>query len=463
MPARGGRFLLTLENNIGKIRDSNGFFLASILVVSTWNYLDRAALGILQEPIKHEFGLSDFQLGLLGGPAFAMLYVTMGLPFARLAERFNRVRIISAAFAVWSVMTALCGMAGGFISLLLARAGVSVGEAGCGPSAQSLIADRFPPERRPLAAAVYMSGVSLGSLIAAIGGGAIAQWLGWRMTFYTLGATGIICAIVFGLTVPEARRTTAAEETPDFGAALRFLAGHRLFRHVAISIAIAATLSLTTVQYLTSFYMRTYHLGIRDAAMQVALIAGAAGAVGTYLGGFIGNRLMRRNPGAPSAVVAWAYIAAMPLFILGFLAPRPALATILLMLGTAAQSMYFGPTFAELHAAAGARMRATATAIVFFISNLLGYATFAPLVGAVSDALAGRLAEGGAGVQQLCSASSWLNAACEAPQAGGLQWTLCLLAVANLWAAYHFRWIARYRNSQQAAPDNVAAAIQRSR
>lgn len=445
-----------------RLRDNSGFFLTALLVVSTWNYLDRAALGILQEPIKREFGLSDFQLGLLGGPAFALLYVTMGLPLGRLAERFNRVRIITVAFILWSGMTAACGMAVNYVTLLLSRAGVSVGEAGCGPSAHSLIADRFPPERRPWAVAVYMSGVPLGSLIAALAGGAIAERLGWRMTFYTLGATGLICAIIFGLVVPEAPRATKVEDTPPFLPALRSFLNNKMFLHVAAAIAIAATLSITTVQYLTSFYIRTYHMNIRDAAMNVALIAGAAGAAGTYFGGYISGHLAKRNPGAPTAAVSWAYLAAVPLFILGFLAPQPAVATALLMAGTALQSTYFGPTFAELHAAVGPRARATATAVVFFITNLIGYSTLSPLVGAMSDTLASALRTGAAGMPQLCSAASWLRPACDAPQAGGLQWTLCLLAMANFWAAYHFRWIARHRIRQQAAPHPIEGAVKQS-
>jgi predicted MFS family arabinose efflux permease len=264
-------------------RGSAGLILTALLFLATWNYLDRAAIGILQEPVKHEFALSDFQLGLLGGPAFAFLYVMLGFPFARLAERYNRVHIIVIVFVLWSLMTALCGAAVGFMMLLLTRAGVSVGEAGCTPCAHSLIADQFEPHRRPWALAVYSSGLSLGSLIAALAGGAIAQRLGWRPTFYALGATGLVLALAFPLVVPEPPRTTSVETTPSFGHAVRFLASRAVIRHIVAGTMVAGLMGYSITQYLTSYYIRSHHMTIGHATVHVALILGAGGASGTYL------------------------------------------------------------------------------------------------------------------------------------------------------------------------------------
>lgn len=424
-------------------RSNTGLILSALLIVATWNYLDRAAVGILQEPIKREFGLSDFQLGLLGGPAFALLYVLMGIPFGRLAERANRVRLIAAVFALWSLMTALCGAATSFVFLLLARAGVSVGEAGCAPSSHSLIADHFPPQRRPWALAVFTSGVSLGSLIAALAGGAIAQHLGWRMAFYVLGGSGLLLALGFLLIVPEAPRTTRVEDTPSFWQTVRFLVGRRIVWHIALGIMVAAMLSLSTMQYLTSYYIRSHHMLIGQATLHVALVGGVAGAIGTYLGGLLGNHLAKRDIKAAPLVVAWAYLLATPLLVVGFLVPNPSIVTALLMIGTAAQCSYFGPTFAVLHTTVEPRMRGTAVALVLLVANLLGYGLGPPLVGAVSDALTKFLAGGSEPSQQICAAATWLQSACAAPAAGGLQWALSLLAFCNLWAFYHFRKIAR--------------------
>lgn len=437
-----------LSQNTSLSKGKTGLILFALLVVATWNFLDRAAVGILQEPIKREFALSDFQLGLLGGPAFALLYVLMGIPFARLAERVNRVRLIAMVFALWSLMTALCGAATSFLFLLLARAGVSVGEAGCSPSAHSLISDHFSPERRPWALAVFASGVSLGSLIAALAGGAIAQHLGWRATFYALGASGLVLALAFVLLVPEAPRTTRVEDTPSFSQALRFLAGKPVVWHIALGIMVAAMMGFSMTQYMTSYYIRSHHMTIGEATLRVALISGVAGATGTYLGGWFGNRVAKHDLSSAALVAAWGFILAAPMFAVGFLIPNAGVATAVLMLGTAAQLSYFGPAFAILHATAEPRMRATAIALVLLVTNLLGYGLGPPIVGASSDALAQFLSTGSPAAQRLCGAAEWLQAACATPTAGGLQWTLSLLALGNLWAFYHFRMVSRHHGAR---------------
>jgi predicted MFS family arabinose efflux permease len=434
----------------GLSRGQATLVLVALLVVATWNYLDRAIIGILQEPIKAEFRLSDFQLGLLGGPAFALLYVFMGLPFARLAERVNRVRMISAVFVLWSLMTALCGFAGSFAFLLLARAGVSVGEAGCSPSSHSLIADHFPPERRPFALAVFTSGLSIGSLLAALAGGAIGQQLGWRATFLVLGATGAIFALAFLFLVPEAPRTTPVEQTPSFMQALRILATKPVIWHVAAGQMVAAMMGYTMAQYMTSFFIRTHGMGLRDATLHVALISGASGAVGTYLGGMLGNRMSARGGLAGAAIVcAFGFLLAGPLFGLGYLAPDPMVATIMLMIATMAQLSYFGPAYAIVHSSVDSRMRATTIAVILLVANLLGYGLGPPLVGAASDHLAAFLGSGSSAAAGICASASWLNAACKSPVAGGLQWALSLLAIGNLWAFYHFYQVSRLHGGRK--------------
>ena len=434
----------TLALKAALSRGQTAVIYVALLTLATWNYLDRAALGILQEPIKREFSLSDFQLGLLGGPAFALLYVVMGLPFARLAERVNRVRLIAAVFALWSLMTMLCGAATSFAFLLLTRAGVSVGEAGCSPSAHSLIADHFAPERRPFALAVFTSGVSLGSLVAALAGGAIAQTLGWRAAFYALGASGLLLAAAFLVAVPEAPRSTSVETTPSFSDALKLLFARPVVWHVAFGTMVAAMMGFSMTQYMTSFFIRTHGLPLRDATLHVALVNGLSGAVGTFLGGFLGNYLSRRGGLAGAArVCAIGFLVSAPLFALGFLVPDTTIATAMLMVGTMSQLMYFGPAFSIVHASVEPRMRATAIAVVLLIVNLLGYGLGPPVLGAVSDKLAELLGRTDGVTPQLCAAASWLRAACAAPKAGGLQWGLAMLAIGNFWAYFHFHRVSR--------------------
>jgi len=164
-----------------------GYVLVVLALAYTLNFVDRSIIGIVQEPLKHEFGLTDLQLGLLGGPTFAVLYTVLGVPIARTAERRDRITILSICIGLWSAMTAVCGLATGFGFLLLARVGVSIGEAGCTPPAQSVISDYFPAKRRATALAVYSLGIPLGIMIASLAGGYVAQNFGWRRAFLLLG------------------------------------------------------------------------------------------------------------------------------------------------------------------------------------------------------------------------------------------------------------------------------------
>ena len=192
------------------------YVLGALLVVYTFNFIDRVVIAIIQEPIKHEFALTDFQLGLLGGPAFAVLYTFLGIPIARLAERKNRMTILSICLAIWSGMTALCGFANSYAMLLMARIGVSVGEAGCTPPAQSVISDYFPATSRATAVSIYALGVPIGSMLAAIGGGWLAQEFGRRSAFLILGVPGLLLAVIVKLTVKEPPRaaSSSAAEAP---------------------------------------------------------------------------------------------------------------------------------------------------------------------------------------------------------------------------------------------------------
>ena len=191
------------------------YVLGALLLIYIFNFIDRILIGIVQEPIRREFGLDDSAMGWLGGPAFALFYAVMGVPIARWAERANRVSIVAIGAALWSAMTAACGFAGNFVQLALARVGVGVGEAACVPPSHSLISDYFPANRRASALAIFALGVPIGTMMAAVGGGWLAQNFDWRVAFWALGAPGLIAALVFKLTVREPPRAGAAVETPS--------------------------------------------------------------------------------------------------------------------------------------------------------------------------------------------------------------------------------------------------------
>ncbi|MBT5602472.1 MAG: MFS transporter, partial [Gammaproteobacteria bacterium] len=182
------------------------YALGILFVGYVVNFVDRSILAILLEPIKHDLALSDSELGLLGGLAFALFYATLGIPIAALADRWSRVKVLAISMMIWSVMTALCGMASSFLTLLMTRIGVGIGEAGASPPSHSLISDYFPIESRATALSIYALGIPFGSMVGNFVGGWGAEELGWRMTFYLVGVPGVLIAMLILGTLKEPPR-----------------------------------------------------------------------------------------------------------------------------------------------------------------------------------------------------------------------------------------------------------------
>lgn len=423
------------------------YVLGALFVVYTFNFVDRILIGILQEDIGKEFGISDFYLGLLGGPAFAILYTLMGLPIARAAERNNRITIIAIGAAVWSAMTAACGFAGNFTQLVLARIGVGIGEAACVPASQSVITDYFPANRRATALSVWSLGIPIGSMLAAVGGSWLVANFDWRSAFWLLGAPGIAVAIVFKLTVREPPRAGPATEPPSFAEALKLLATKRTFWHVAAAGALMAFVGYSTSQFLPAFMVRNFEeLGATLAERKLhagyafGAIAGIATASGTFLGGFLCDRMSQRHP----LVYVWlpmtALLSAWALYLAGFWQASFWGWFALLMVAPMLHYMYLGPGYAVVQSIVPVRMRATTIAVLILIINLIGYGLGPPVIGALSDAFANAdlapLGLDAAGCKRDAS-----PAACAPALAGGLKYAmLCVVAILP-WPALHF-WLA---------------------
>lgn len=420
------------------------YVLGMMLLVYTFNFIDRTVISIVQQPIKEEFGLTDTQLGLLGGPAFALLYTFLGIPIARLAERHNRVTILSVCLAIWSGFTAVCGLATGYLNLLAARVGVSVGEAGCTPPAQSIIADYFPSDRRATALSIYSLGIPIGSMIAAVGGGFIATAVGWRMAFVLLGLPGILLALLAKVSVREPPRAGSAGTAPSFGETLKALSSKPAFWHMALGGAITSFVGYGVGGFLPPFLMRVHHLTLLQASQFAGVVLGAFAAIGTFLSGFLADRISKRHPNALSWLPALGMFIATPLFLGAYFLPNLSYAVAPLVIGATAQYFYLGPMYTVTQSVVAPRMRATATAILLFIVNLLGYALGPPFIGAVSDYMAGRaLAPAGLSVE-LCRKASEANAAaCAAGQAQGLQQAMMIGVCFFLWAALHYLLVGR--------------------
>ncbi len=307
------------------------FLLLGIYIV---NFLDRAVVNILAEPIKNDLGLADWQLGLMSGLAFAIFYTVLGIPIARLAERKNRPMIIGTAVAVWSGFTALSGMANSFLQLVIFRIGVGVGEAGCTPPAHSLIADYVPKEKRASALAFYSMGTPLGGLLGLVMGGLVADAYGWRAAFLVAGAPGIIFALLCWFTLKEPRKLIAQHSIAiqstqvTFGETLKYLATKKTFWLIALGAAIKAFIGYGHAPFTASFFLRVHGEEVKALAegfglqsigflgLALGLMGGTAGAVSAYLGGQIADKYAKTDLRGYVVVPAFASLLAVPIYIL---------------------------------------------------------------------------------------------------------------------------------------------------
>jgi len=276
------------------------YVLAILTIVYAFNFIDRQILVILQEPIKAELGLTDTQLGLLTGLAFAALYVILGIPIARLADKSNRKNIIAVSMVVWSGMTAVSGMASNYVHLMLARIGVGIGEAGCSPPAHSMISDYFPPKKRATALSIYSTGIYIGIIVGYIVGGLIAKAYGWRIAFYAIGIPGVLFALFFYFAVKEPIKGQMDEadlsaDNPSLGEVIQTLLKKKTFIFIALAAGFQAFGNYGVGNFLPSFLQRIHGLDIATAGIVLGLSTGIGGGVGTFLGGYLADRFRTRD------------------------------------------------------------------------------------------------------------------------------------------------------------------------
>ena len=369
------------------------YVLCILTLVYVFNFLDRQLLVILQEPIKLEMGLSDTQLGLLSGLAFATVYVIFGLPLAQLAERWSRRSVISASLAVWSGMTALTGLVSNYTQMLVARAAVGIGEAGGSPPAHSILSDVFPLSHRATALAFYSTGINIGILLGFLLGGWMNEYFGWRKAFIIVGLPGIALALIVRFTVAEPRKgisegLASVGKAPAFFDTLRLLLKKPSFRHLALATGLQSFVGYGLINWLPSFMIRTHGMGTGELGTWLALSAGLAGAIGTFLGGMVADRLGRQDLRYYLLIPAVSLALVIPLVYLVLYLDNPTYALSVNVLPSFLQTMYLGPALALTHSLVGASAKAVGSAVLFFILNLVGLG-FGPLtIGFVSDLLA---------------------------------------------------------------------------
>jgi MFS family permease len=394
------------------------YAMTVLLLISIVNYLDRQVVHILAEPIKNDLGLADWQLGLLTGLAFGVLYTFLGLPIARLAERGHRPLIIATAAAVWSAFTAVCGLVHNFWQLALARVGVGVGEAGCTPPAHSLIMDYAPPEKRSSALAFYGLGPPLGGLIGMAFGGLVADAFGWRAAFLMAGAPGLIFAVMTALTLKEPRRALirragqARAATASLGEVFRLITPKRSYWILGAAITCNVFIAHGHGPFIASFYLRNHQAELAEMAQATGaffgfklgvvgflgiaygLMSGVGGALGTWIGGQLADRFGPADPRRYLYLPGAAILLCVPLFGGAMLAPSLGLSLALLGLNFLIIFTWYGPAFTAWFSLVPAHMRATNSAMVLFVSNLIGLG-FAPLgVGILSDVYGASMGSG---------------------------------------------------------------------
>ena len=369
------------------------YALGLLTLVYTFNFVDRQLLAILQESIKAELSLSDSQLGLLTGFAFAIFYVTAGIPIARWADRSNRRNIVSLALFIWSGMTALSGFVQNYAQLLLARIGVGVGEAGGSPPSHSIISDIFPPTRRATALGFYSMGVNIGILFGFLAGGWLNEFFGWRTAFIVVGIPGVILALLVRFTLREPLRGihesgASSSESVSFGEVLAVLRSRKTFIHIALGAGLNAFCGYGVANWSASFLIRSYQMPTGELGTWLAGIIGVCGAIGVFFGGLLADRLARRDQRWYAWVPCIAGFAIIPFMTATYLVSDVRTVLLTMIVPGLLFQTYLGNTIATTHAIVGPRMRATASAILFLIINIIGLGAGPWTVGFVSDLLA---------------------------------------------------------------------------
>jgi len=397
------------------------YALGLFLLVYIVNFIDRQIFSILIEPIRAEIYLSDTQLGLLGGIAFAIFYTFAGIPIARWADVGVRKNIVSIAIVIWSLMTVFTSTAKNFWMLLIARVGVGIGEAGCSPPIHSLIADYFPERKRATALSIYSLGIPIGGALGTLIGGWVGEYFGWRMAFLVVGLPGVLIAAVVYLTIkepprgysepggiPEQKQQVPLKDT------IKFMWRLKSFRHMSFAGSLHAFVGYGVGLFLPSFFMRVHGFGLAETSTYLFFI-GLTGVIGTYLGGYLSDRFGQKDLRWYLWVPGIATIISVPFAVIFYTTGNPILAIFLAIPGAILGPMYLGPTFATTQTLSPLAMRSLASAILLFILNLIGLGLGPLFAGFLSDILRPEYGE------------------------ESIRYSLLLLAVVgNVWSAFHY-------------------------
>lgn len=409
------------------------YVLFMLIVVYTFNFIDRQIIGILAVPIQEELQVSDTMMAAMRGLSFALLYSTLGVPIAWMADRYSRVRIMTAALSVWSLMTMVCGMIATPVQLFFARMGVGVGEAGGVAPAYSIVSDYFPPEQRARALAVYSFGIPIGSAVGIIFGGVIATLMDWRTAFLIVGGLGLLLAPIFLLTTQEPKRgqfDKGVQPKPvGFGPVLSTLMKKKSFWFLSVGAACSSMMGYGLFAWIPAFLVRSFGDALPEffswapaflvpqgapallyAAYFYGFVVFVGGLIGIWMGGALADGMGSKSRANYARVPAFAFLAVAPFLILGMVSNSLMLIFFVMIIPTALSLAWLGPVLSAFQHIVPSNMRATASAIFLLINNLIGIGLGDLLLGAMSDGLASRFGEESLRYSILCGVVFYLVA-----------------------------------------------------
>ena len=372
------------------------YLLLILALVMATNHVDQRILGLAMQDIKKEFLLSDTQLGLLTGLAFSLFYSVLGVPLARWADRGDRVRVLALTTAIWSAAIALCAAVTNFVQLLAIRVAVAVGEAGCIPTSQSLIASFYARDERPKAMSLFMLGAPAATLVGFLLGGWLNEYYGWRVTFLLLSIPAIVLAVLAWLTLRDPRRDagavevgpveTPAPDAPSFREVVRHLATNTTFRYVLLAFTVFYFFGYGIQNWQPTFFIRSFGLKTGELGTWLALIFGVGGLIGVWVGGELAVRLAPGDESLQLKGTALAYVFFGVVSSCTYLATDHRIAFAFMALAALGASCAIAPLFSTIQTLVPAHMRAQATALIYFAANFVGLGLGPLAAGMVSDA-----------------------------------------------------------------------------
>ena len=429
------------------------YALGLLVAIYTVNFLDRQIITTIGESIKNDLRLTDSQMGALGGIFFAAVYTILGIPIARVADKANRPWVMTLSLALWSGFTVLSGFARNYGVLAVARAGVGVGEAGCSPTAHSLLADYFPPQKRATALAIYSMGISIGTLLGMAIGGIVAEHYGWRNAFLVAGAPGLVFAVLAIFTLREPRNQlsrdarAAANASSHISLLMVFSALEKrpTFWLFALGGALTSFVSYAHGQFLTPFFLRNHaheltvlagQFGMAPAvgkpplgfiSLALGLSAGIGGAFGSWLGGVLADRLGQKDIRNYALFPLLVPFVSIPIVWVAAGTDNMLLALIILVIPSIGVGAWWGPVYGGVQGLVPPAMRALSAAVLLFVINMIGLGGGPTAFGMVTDAMTNRYLSGtGFDIQTCRTAVDAAKATCAAASAHGIKTTVYL-------------------------------------